>query len=89
MKRYYVIFKGRVQKVGFRYTLYREAIRLNITGWVKNRLDGTVEAQLQGKKSDILFLINNLQKKSYFIVIEDYFMKEIPVNEQETSFDVK
>ncbi|MGI6510035.1 MAG: acylphosphatase [Erysipelotrichaceae bacterium] len=89
MKRYYVIFKGRVQKVGFRYTLYREAIRLNITGWVKNRLDGTVEAQLQGKKSDILFLINNLQKKSYFIVIEDYFMKEIPVDEQETSFDVK
>lgn len=89
MKRYYVIFKGRVQKVGFRYTLYREATRLNITGWVKNRLDGTVETQLQGKKSDILFLINNLPKKSYFILIEDYFMKEIPVDEQETSFDVK
>ncbi len=89
MKRYYVIFKGRVQKVGFRYTLYREAVKLNITGWVKNRLDGTVEAELQGKKSDILFLINNLQKKSYFILIDDYFMKEINLKPQETSFDVQ
>jgi acylphosphatase len=89
MVRYYVIFKGRVQNVGFRYTLYREATKLNITGWVNNRLDGTVEAQLQGKKSDILFLINNLQKKSRFILIEDYFMKEINIIPQESSFNIK
>lgn len=89
MVRYYVIFEGRVQNVGFRYTLYREATKLNITGWVNNRLDGTVEAQLQGKKSDILFLINNLQKKSRFILIEDYFMKEINIIPQESSFNIK
>jgi acylphosphatase len=89
MVRYYVIFEGRVQNVGFRYTLYREATKLNITGWVNNRLDGTVEAQLQGKKSDILFLINSLQKKSRFILIEDYFMKEINIIPQESSFNIK
>jgi acylphosphatase len=89
MIRYYVIFEGRVQNVGFRYTLYREAIKLNITGWAKNRLDGTVEAQFQGKKSDILFLINNLQKKSQFILINDYFMKEIDIIPQESSFSIK
>ncbi|MDI9540865.1 MAG: acylphosphatase [Bacillota bacterium] len=89
MVRYYVIFNGRVQNVGFRYTLYREAIKLKITGWVKNRLDGNVEAEFQGKKSDILFLINNIQKKSPFILIEDYFMKEININPQESSFKVK
>ncbi|HPX32051.1 MAG TPA: acylphosphatase [Erysipelotrichaceae bacterium] len=89
MVRYYVIFEGRVQNVGFRYTLYREATKLNITGWVNNRLDGTVEAQLQGKKSDILFLITSLQKKSRFILIEDYFMKEINIIPQESSFNIK
>ncbi|MGI6607897.1 MAG: acylphosphatase [Erysipelotrichaceae bacterium] len=80
---------GRVQNVGFRYTIYREAVSLNITGWVKNRYDDTVEAELQGKKSDILFLINNLQKKSRFILIEDYSMKEISLNNQESSFSIK
>ena len=89
MVRYYVIFKGRVQKVGFRYTLYRQATDLNITGWVKNRIDGTVEAELQGEKSDIFFLINNLQKKSKFIIVEDYYIKEINLNAQESSFDIK
>ncbi len=86
MKRYYVIFKGRVQRVGFRYILNREALQLNITGWVKNRFDGTVEAELQGEKSDILLLINNLPKRSPFILIEDYFMKEIDLKENETTF---
>jgi acylphosphatase len=89
MVRYYVIFKGQVQGVGFRYTLYRLAVGLKITGWVKNRSDGTVEAELQGKKSDILFLISNLQKNSYFIIIDDYFMKEISLKEEEVSFRVR
>jgi acylphosphatase len=40
--------RGKVQGVGFRAALYREAVRLNVTGWVRNRGDGTVEAVIQG-----------------------------------------
>jgi acylphosphatase len=39
---------GRVQGVGYRYSLCAEAQAAGINGWVRNRRDGTVEAVLQG-----------------------------------------
>ena len=41
--------RGRVQGVGFRYALRREAQHAGVRGWVRNRHDGSVEAVLQGE----------------------------------------
>ena len=49
--------KGRVQGVGFRDALRAEAMRLRLTGWVRNRADGSVEALLQGEDGSIDRLI--------------------------------
>jgi acylphosphatase len=39
-----LVIRGVVQGVGFRYALRREAQRLALSGWVRNRADGSVEA---------------------------------------------
>jgi acylphosphatase len=43
-----MVARGRVQGVWFRESMRQEAERLGLTGWVRNRLDGSVEAVVQG-----------------------------------------
>jgi acylphosphatase len=47
---------GHVQGVGFRYAMQREAARLGLTGWVRNRRDGSVEALAQGNEAAVAAL---------------------------------
>ena len=86
--RRHIIFKGRVQGVGFRYRASYAARSLNITGWVRNEDDGTVEMEAQGSEEQINRMLSMLNKDSY-IRIENMDITNLPVEEKERGFKVK
>ncbi|WP_028041948.1 acylphosphatase [Candidatus Stoquefichus massiliensis] len=88
MLRRHYIFYGRVQGVGFRYTVYQLARHLGLTGWVRNQSDGTVEACIQGNLQQINQLIASL-KQERFIRVERFEYEELEVLSNENSFEVK
>ena len=83
MVRYYVVFSGLVQGVGFRYSLIKLARQYNLTGWVRNRYDEKVEAQLHGEYSTLIYVINHLEDVSRYIRIDDYSIVDLGENEHD------
>jgi acylphosphatase len=63
MVRHYLI-KGRVQGVGFRWFVQREAAEIGLRGWVRNTDEGHVEVLTAGEKQDIEELETALRKGS-------------------------
>ena len=53
-----VIVSGRVQGVWFRDSCQREARSLGVAGWVRNRMDGSVEAVFEGDADRVLSMCN-------------------------------
>jgi acylphosphatase len=53
-----VIVSGVVQGVFFRDTCMREASSRGVSGWVRNRRDGTVEAVFQGEDADVGMMVS-------------------------------
>ncbi len=59
--RLHAIVRGIVQGVNFRYATRREAQRLLLTGWVRNRSDGTVEVIAEGPRAQLEGLLDFLR----------------------------
>jgi acylphosphatase len=53
----HLIITGNVQGVGYRYSMVTQARRLEITGWVRNCSDGSVEAMVAGKPESVAAII--------------------------------
>ena len=86
MKRYYIIYQGRVQGVGFRWRLMNIARKYNLTGYCRNLDNGNVECEIQGKGVDEFF--KESLKDDFYVKIYDYSIKELPITEDEREFKV-
>jgi len=59
----HVFFRGRVQGVGFRYTVRQIAAQFGLTGTVKNLADGSVEAVFQGPPERVQGCIDDIRSE--------------------------
>jgi acylphosphatase len=74
-------YEGRVQGVGFRACVKREARGFDVTGWVRNLPDGRVELQVCGTKAELtafLEAIRESELKAHIRKEESHWMAAFP-----------
>ncbi|MHB8054350.1 MAG: acylphosphatase [Candidatus Aminicenantales bacterium] len=63
--------RGDVQGVSFRWFIAREAGRLHLRGWVRNRRDGRVEVLAEGERTSLEALIVTLRRGPRLARVDD------------------
>ena len=84
----HIIITGKVQNVGYRYWLYKEAIEKNISGWVRNKISGEVEALVIGNDTDIDNLIKLCKKGSPLSKVTKIKVQNYPKEFLKKSFNI-
>lgn len=87
-QRLHVYVSGRVQGVGFRAFIKRNAKELSLKGWVKNLPDGRVETIVEGKKGEIKRFIKILKEGSNRSRIEDIDIKKEDYKDSFSDFKI-
>ena len=89
MRRMHILISGYVQGVGFRYYVQEKAQKLNVLGWVKNNLEGSVEVDAQGEEHNIDAFIDLCGKGPPLSRVKDVKMHEEPVTKEFHEFTVR
>ena len=83
------LVRGRVQGVGFRWFVEREAFLLQISGWVRNNPDGTVEVLAQGTREQLAGLHSRLREGPRAARIDEVEVSEAQPVAGLTSFQIR
>jgi acylphosphatase len=81
--------RGRVQGVGFRYFVVREAEALGLSGWVRNRSGGEVEILAQGTPRALDRLEKALRQGPRFAVVQSVHREEAVAFEGPEGFGIR
>jgi acylphosphatase len=71
MKAVQVFYEGRVQGVGFRYSVRQIAKGFNVTGWVRNLADGRVELQVSGEDEEVNAFLEAIRRSDLGSLIKN------------------
>jgi len=88
MKQFHLIIEGDVVGVGYRSWMVREAEKLHIVGWVKNRQDQVIEAVVQGEEEQVKNMIELCKKGPDVAWVESVVNTERPVDNNLETFTV-
>ena len=69
---------GQVQGIGYREASVRRARALAVTGWVRNRMDGSVEAMIQGSPRQLAEMCAWLREGMPAALVEEFEVTEVP-----------
>jgi|SRR5579884_3576206 len=72
----HLLIRGRVQGVGFRAFVEREALAAGVGGWVRNRRDGSVEAVVQGPAEIVRTLIETCRKGPFAARVDALYERD-------------
>jgi acylphosphatase len=80
----HLVVRGRVQGVGFRFHFREQALRHGVTGWVRNRQDGSVEAVIQGEQGAVDRVVGWSRRGPSSARVTDVEVKEEPIADYAT-----
>ena len=86
----HAIISGRVQGVGFRFFTEREAKKRNLSGWVRNNFDGSVELEAIGEEAQIEDFIAVLRRGPFMSRVDDVrFSREDTGSNSGAGFEIR
>jgi acylphosphatase len=83
------LVRGRVQGVGFRWFVEREARLLGVAGWVRNNTDGALEVLAQGTREQLSALHGRLQQGPRAARVDDVEVSEANLTQGLTTFRIE
>ena len=87
--RKHVIIKGRVQGVFFRANLQEKAYEYNITGWVTNNYDGSVEAVFEGENENVKKIVKWCHRGPRGAVVTEVQVNDEEYTDSFSTFSIK
>jgi acylphosphatase len=89
LQRIYVIVRGTVQGVGYRYFVVRTAQKLGVSGWVRNLMDGTVDLEAQGSAVDLDSFVQAIQLHHPWAKVEQIQITNKPIVNISSGFTIE
>ncbi|MDD5060204.1 MAG: acylphosphatase [Candidatus Omnitrophica bacterium] len=87
-KQLHIFYSGRVQGIGFRYTVLEIASQEKVSGWVKNLKDSRVEVIIEGNQVSLDNFLKQVSSK-FSNYIEDTAIEELPTGSKFKDFKIK
>jgi len=88
MTAHHVFYEGRVQGVGFRYTVYQIVSGFDITGWIRNLPDGRVELLAAGEPDELEAFLQAIRESSLAGFIRNEELNKVPAPEKLRGFEI-
>ena len=89
LARWHLIIRGRVQGIGYRWFVREKAAELELTGWVSNRPDGTVEAEAEGDTEALALLSERLKTGHPYARVESIEATTLKAQGGDGLFDIR